>query len=90
MTKKILGILFVALAHLGFTQVTLTIADPAYSQTNPLNCAGIVPTGGTNFIDGLNGLVLGYYLIVLSFLLINNFLTLPFYSDVKIVLFFLA
>ncbi len=53
MTKKILSILFVALAHLGFSQVTLTIADPDYGQTNPLNCAGIVPTGGTNFIDGV-------------------------------------
>lgn len=53
MTKKILFILFVALTHLGFSQVTLTIADPDYSQTNPLNCAGIVPTGGTNFIDGV-------------------------------------
>jgi UDP-N-acetylmuramyl pentapeptide phosphotransferase/UDP-N-acetylglucosamine-1-phosphate transferase len=48
----------------------------------------LIVINGTNFIDGLNGLVLGYYLIVLSFLLINNFLTLPFYSDVKIVLFF--
>jgi subtilisin-like proprotein convertase family protein len=53
MTRKILSILFVALAHLGFSQVTLTIADPDYNQTNPLNCAGIVPTGGTNFIDGV-------------------------------------
>jgi UDP-N-acetylmuramyl pentapeptide phosphotransferase/UDP-N-acetylglucosamine-1-phosphate transferase len=48
----------------------------------------LIVINGTNFIDGLNGLVLGYYLIVLSFLLINNFLTLPFYSDDKIVLFF--
>ena len=48
----------------------------------------LIVINGTNFIDGLNGLVLGYYLIVLSFLLINNFLTLPFYSDDKILLFF--
>jgi subtilisin-like proprotein convertase family protein len=53
MTKQLLSILFVVFAHLGFSQVTLTIADPDYSQTNPLNCAGIVPTGGTNFIDGV-------------------------------------
>ena len=53
MTKKLLFILFVVFAHLGFSQVTLTIADPDYSQANPLNCAGIVPTGGTNFIDGV-------------------------------------
>ena len=33
-------------------QVTLTLTGPDYGQTNPLNCAGIVPTGGTNFIDG--------------------------------------
>jgi len=33
-------------------QVTLTLTGPDYTQTNPLNCAGIVPTGGTNFIDG--------------------------------------
>ena len=52
MTKKILSFLFVLVAHLGFSQVTLTITDPVYSQTNPLNCAGIIPTGGTNFIDG--------------------------------------
>jgi subtilisin-like proprotein convertase family protein len=52
MTKKILSFLFVLVAHLGFSQVTLTITDPDYSQTNPLNCAGIIPTGGTNFIDG--------------------------------------
>ena len=52
MTKNILAFLFVLVAHLGISQVTLTITDPDYSQTNPLNCAGIVPTGGTNFIDG--------------------------------------
>ena len=46
MTKNILSFLFVLVAHLGFSQVTLTITDPDYSQTNPLNCAGIVPTGG--------------------------------------------
>lgn len=34
-------------------QVTITLTGPDYSQTNPLNCAGIVPTGGTNFIDGI-------------------------------------
>lgn len=34
-------------------QVTLTLTDPDYNQANPLNCAGIVPTGGTNFIDGV-------------------------------------
>ncbi|MFM7006918.1 MAG: proprotein convertase P-domain-containing protein [Flavobacteriales bacterium] len=34
-------------------QVTLTLTGPDYTQTNPLNCAGIVPTGGTNFIDGV-------------------------------------
>ncbi|MBM3417552.1 MAG: T9SS type B sorting domain-containing protein [Bacteroidetes bacterium] len=33
-------------------QVTLTLTGPDYNQGNPLNCAGIVPTGGTNFIDG--------------------------------------
>jgi subtilisin-like proprotein convertase family protein len=33
-------------------QVTLTLTGPDYNPTNPLNCAGIVPTGGTNFIDG--------------------------------------
>ncbi len=33
-------------------QVTLTLTGPDYGQTNPLNCSGIVPTGGTNFIDG--------------------------------------
>ena len=32
----------------------------------------LIVTNGTNFIDGLNGLVLGYYIIVLSFVL--NFL----------------
>ena len=52
MTKKILSFLFVLVDHLGFSQFTLTITDPDYSQTNPLNCAGIIPTGGTNFIDG--------------------------------------
>lgn len=34
-------------------QVTLTLTGPDYNQSNPLNCAGIVPTGGTNFIDGV-------------------------------------
>lgn len=34
-------------------QVTLTLTGPDYGQTNPLNCSGIVPTGGTNFIDGV-------------------------------------
>ncbi|MFM8964373.1 MAG: hypothetical protein ACKOGD_11095, partial [Sphingomonadales bacterium] len=34
-------------------QVTLTLTGPDYNQGNPLNCAGIVPTGGTNFIDGV-------------------------------------
>ena len=29
----------------------------------------LIVTNGTNFIDGLNGLVLGYYIIVLSFIL---------------------
>ena len=52
MTKTLLSILLVALSHVGFAQVTLSITDPDYGQTNPLNCAGIVPTGGTNFIDG--------------------------------------
>lgn len=33
-------------------QVTLALTGPDYNQGNPLNCAGIVPTGGTNFIDG--------------------------------------
>ena len=33
-------------------QVTLTLTGPDYNSTNPLNCSGIVPTGGTNFIDG--------------------------------------
>jgi hypothetical protein len=33
-------------------QVTLTLTGPDYNPSNPLNCAGIVPTGGTNFIDG--------------------------------------
>jgi subtilisin-like proprotein convertase family protein len=48
-------ILFIAvfcLSSLVRAQVTLTLLDPDYSQTNPLNCAGIVPAGGTNFIDG--------------------------------------
>ena len=53
MIKNVLAFLFVLVAHLGNSQVTLTITDPDYSQTNPLNCAGIVPTGGTNFIDGV-------------------------------------
>ncbi|MEN9988172.1 MAG: hypothetical protein RLZZ585_1211, partial [Bacteroidota bacterium] len=52
MTKTLLSILLIALSHVGFAQVTLSITDPDYGQTNPLNCAGIVPTGGTNFIDG--------------------------------------
>ena len=30
MMKNLLSILFVAIAHLGFSQVTLTITDPDY------------------------------------------------------------
>ncbi|MEN9968250.1 MAG: hypothetical protein RIR94_422, partial [Bacteroidota bacterium] len=40
---------FISSVH---AQVTLTLTGPDYGQTNPLNCSGIVPTGGTNFIDG--------------------------------------
>jgi hypothetical protein len=40
---------FISSVH---AQVTLTLTGPDYNPSNPLNCAGIVPTGGTNFIDG--------------------------------------
>ncbi|MEY4658353.1 MAG: hypothetical protein RJB36_119, partial [Bacteroidota bacterium] len=51
--KKLLATFFAFVSFASFSQVTLTITDPDYGQTNPLNCAGIVPTGGTNFIDGV-------------------------------------
>lgn len=53
MMKKLLATFFAFVSFASFSQVTLTITDPDYGQTNPLNCAGIVPTGGTNFIDGV-------------------------------------
>jgi hypothetical protein len=46
-----ISILFGIISGLN-AQVTLTLTGPDYGQTNPLNCSGIVPTGGTNFIDG--------------------------------------
>jgi UDP-N-acetylmuramyl pentapeptide phosphotransferase/UDP-N-acetylglucosamine-1-phosphate transferase len=48
----------------------------------------LVLVNGTNFIDGLNGLVTSYYLIVLFFLYKNNFLTDIFYQDFSIMIFF--
>lgn len=52
--KLILRLTVLLLAFISSVQaqVTLTLTGPDYTQTNPLNCAGIVPTGGTNFIDG--------------------------------------
>jgi subtilisin-like proprotein convertase family protein len=48
-----ISLLFFAFISSLHAQVTLTLTGPDYTQTNPLNCAGIVPTGGTNFIDGV-------------------------------------
>jgi hypothetical protein len=51
--KRILhACLFLAFISSVHAQVTLTLTGPDYNPSNPLNCAGIVPTGGTNFIDG--------------------------------------
>ncbi|MEY3968516.1 MAG: hypothetical protein RL137_1421, partial [Bacteroidota bacterium] len=47
-----LSLLLLAFISSVQAQVTLTLTGPDFGQTNPLNCAGIVPTGGTNFIDG--------------------------------------
>lgn len=48
----------------------------------------LVLINGTNFIDGLNGLVIGYYLIILFFLYKNNFIVNIIYSYPSIVAFF--
>ena len=48
----------------------------------------LVLINGTNFIDGLNGLVTGYYLIVLFFLHKNNFLLHFLFQDLYIIIFF--
>jgi UDP-N-acetylmuramyl pentapeptide phosphotransferase/UDP-N-acetylglucosamine-1-phosphate transferase len=48
----------------------------------------LVLINGTNFVDGLNGLVSGYYLIVLFFLYKNNFLADILYQNFNIIIFF--
>ena len=48
----------------------------------------LVLVNGTNFIDGLNGLVISYYLIVLFFLFKNNFLTDILKQDLSVIILF--
>ena len=50
----------------------------------------IILINGSNFIDGLNGLCLGYYLIIIYFIFENNFNTTIFYSNNNLIIFALC
>lgn len=50
----------------------------------------LVLINGTNFIDGLNSLVLGYFLLVIIFLkIVSNYYSLLISSDIKLLIFLL-
>ena len=50
----------------------------------------IILINGSNFIDGLNGLCLGYYLLIIYFILENNFNFTIFNSDKNLIIFALS
>ena len=50
----------------------------------------IILINGSNFIDGLNGLCLGYYLLIIYFILENKFNFTLFNSDKDLILFALS
>ena len=53
MKNSILGLIAIFICSFSFSQMVLT--GPDFPQTAPLNCSGIIPTGGagTNFIEGI-------------------------------------
>ena len=50
MKNSILSLIAIFICTLSFSQMTLT--GPDFPQTSPLNCSAIIPTAGTNFIEG--------------------------------------
>ena len=50
----------------------------------------IILINGSNFIDGLNGLCLGYYLLIIYFILENNFNFTLFNGDKNLITFTLS
>ena len=50
----------------------------------------IILINGSNFIDGLNGLCLGYYLLIIYFILENNFNSIIFNGDKNLIIFALS
>ena len=50
----------------------------------------IILINGSNFIDGLNGLCLGYYLLIIYFILENNFNSIIFNGDINLIIFALS
>ena len=50
----------------------------------------MVLVNGTNFIDGLNGLVIGYYLIISLFLIHKGFFDYSFLSTNDVIIYFLT
>jgi len=50
MKNNILSIIAIFICSFSFSQMILN--GPDFPQTAPLNCSAIIPTGGTNFIEG--------------------------------------
>jgi subtilisin-like proprotein convertase family protein len=44
---------FIAISSIALNSFSqLTLSDPDYNQSNPLDCSGIIPASATNFTDG--------------------------------------
>ena len=50
----------------------------------------IILINGSNFIDGLNGLCLGYYLLITYFIFKNSFNSAIFSNDINLIIFILS